>query len=349
MDYCTKEVTMKTSEEITHELIEKIHILCEKVWSGSELDIHRVKTWIDQFKYDVDTEDNDQIQFLFLLSKFMYFGDREIKELLISVYRDLYRYRIIKKIRQENGNTLDSDLINRLFNEELENTRFLGMGKNPSESGSFLLYYFRQVNNLRRKLFINPQEIFHKETDKNESTFVNRLVDLINKKFKNNKKLFDIKLDKKIKYYVFLDDICGSGTQGTRNETQIVNIIKSLNPDVKVYCFVLFGMKEGIEQLKKLPFDTVECIFELDESFKCFSETSRFYKGTENPISKLKAYDKCFEYDTIAQPEAGYERGFKNGQLLISLDHNTPNNVPPIFWGKNKNWQPVFKRYDKKY
>jgi hypothetical protein len=57
------------------------------------------------------------------------------KEMLISLYRDFIEY----PIRQKFLNEVD---VEKLFKEELNQTRFLGMG-NPAESGAHLLYYFR--------------------------------------------------------------------------------------------------------------------------------------------------------------------------------------------------------------
>jgi hypothetical protein len=41
--------------------------------------------------------------------------------------------------------------------------------------------------------------------------------------------------------------------------------------------------------------------------------------------------------------------GYKDGQLLLSLFHNTPDNTLPVFWAESANWQPIFKRFHKIY
>jgi hypothetical protein len=38
--------------------------------------------------------------------------------------------------------------------------------------------------------------------------------------------------------------------------------------------------------------------------------------------------------------------GYKDSQLLLGLEHNTPNNTLPIFWSEEE-WSPIFKRYGK--
>ena len=41
--------------------------------------------------------------------------------------------------------------------------------------------------------------------------------------------------------------------------------------------------------------------------------------------------------------------GYKDGQLLLSLFHNTPDNTLPIFGVENTTWTPIFKRFHKIY
>ena len=52
---------------------------------------------------------------LYLLTRFMYFGQREIKALLRSVYLDLFRYPLVAAIRRRNNNTTDAGFINAEF------------------------------------------------------------------------------------------------------------------------------------------------------------------------------------------------------------------------------------------
>src|SRR5258708_40104948 len=121
----------------------------------------------------------------------MYFGSRQMRALLKSLYRDKFKYPIVERIRRANADTLDAGLIQAQFKEALDRTRFLGVG-NPSESGVHLLYYYRQENQLKKKYFINAHEIFTVSDAKR----VLRYPDVTR--------------------YVFIDDFCGSGSQGKR-------------------------------------------------------------------------------------------------------------------------------------
>jgi len=141
---------------ITQEdLFDRIKVLNETAWENK---IKRpvIDAWLGNF-----ANDDEKLHALYLLSQFMYFESSEIRTLLISLYRDLIKYPLIEQIRRNLGDTLDFDRVNEEYDKEKIYTRFLGMG-NPSESGTYLLYFFRQENRLSKKMFINSYEIFNR-------------------------------------------------------------------------------------------------------------------------------------------------------------------------------------------
>ena len=72
----------------------------------------------------------------------MYFGIREMRELLKALYRDIYKYPIVERLRQSQADSLNCEHLKTLFEAERRQTRFLGVG-NPSESGTHLLSRLR--------------------------------------------------------------------------------------------------------------------------------------------------------------------------------------------------------------
>jgi hypothetical protein len=318
-----------------HKLRSKIKDLNETIWE-QKAKHHQIDAWLSNFK------EEERLGALYLLSNFMYFGGLQMRELLKAVYRDLYRYPIIEKIRRSNSDSLDSQLIEKLFTEELKHTRFLGVG-NPSESGPHLLYYFRQENKIPKDLFINTHEIIDISAE--------------NVKLKNEE----------IRHLVYLDDFCGSGTQATmENYTSIIKKIKSLNPNIQITYLMLFGTEKGKNKIRNEKiFDVVETIFEFDESFKVFSEKSRYFKNVPPDIDKDIISKFCAEYGTVLYESIwkmeGVKNassmgkrdslGFKDSQLLVGFQHNVPTNTLPIIWYDEKevSWLPIFKRYNKIY
>lgn len=283
--------------------------------------------WLDNF-HDSDKE---RLNALFLLSKFVYFGNIEIKEMLKAVYRDLYKYPIVEKIRQDGNDTMDSHYIKKHFVAHREGTRFLGIG-NPSESGVHLLYYFRQENMLPKTMFVNAHELFtssYSELDK---------------------KMVLSWSNPNINHVVFLDDFCGNGSQAIGYIKSLVEQIKRLNGSCKVEYFVLVGNRVGLDNVAaQTMVDRVDAIFELDESFKCFAEESRYFRNAKEGIDKNFCKKLCEKYGTERCKDAKSPLGFDNDELLLSFFHNTPNNTLPIFWTDEKGWYPLFNRSIKIY
>lgn len=319
-------------------LMSKIYAYYQTIWREKWKEgTDQAEDWLGNFS-DADLEklDKEKINMLYLLSKFMYFGNDELRQLLISLYRDLFRYPIVASIRRANSNTTDAAFINKEFQKELNATRFLGIG-NPSDSGVHVLYYFRQECKLSKQYFINTSDIF--TTNK------------ITEDLPDGKKRTYLKseiTDKKIKRYIFIDDFCGSGSQATLYLKNLVENIKFENKDIEVNYLMLFGTEFGVNEVRKLNvFNTVEAVFTIDETFKAFSDDSRYYKIIPDDVidkdfSKLTAV----KYGTpLFNPPLGYG----NCELLLGLYHNTPDNSLPIFWSEENEWQPIFKRYHKIY
>lgn len=167
-------------------MMNRVNVLTESAWER-RVDKNSVEAWLQNFNGMTGSEvEIEQLHALYLLSQFLYFGVKEIRVLLTSLYRDLYQIPLVQEIRQKHALTRDVASIEMLYGIELDSTKFLGVG-NPSESGVHLLYYFRQENDLRKSNFLDASQILKLENGVKELRFP------------------------MVKKYVFLDDICGSG------------------------------------------------------------------------------------------------------------------------------------------
>ena len=318
---------MKNRDEYIYELQAKFKSLDRQLWEN-KVNLPLVEKWYMQFRSHPNVEDDEQIQMLFLASHFMYFGQREVRALLKSLFRDLYQYKIIENIRRDNRDTIDRAVITPLFDRALSKTRFIGIGS-PSESGSFLLYPFRQVNNLSVNHFVASQHILSRHGWKG----------LFRKKVS----------DETIDHYVFIDDLCGSGTQVEQYSRTILRPLQRLNPAARVYYFPLVATDQGLSAVRKLSrFDEVATVIELDESFKCFSDLSRIYKNKQAPFDRSRA--KLISHEYGRRLWGAHPLGWKDGQLLLGFNHNTPDNTLPIMWfgEPGSGWTPLFKRSHKR-
>jgi hypothetical protein len=317
-------------DTIVDELQLKIMTLHGSIWERRS-DWPQVLDWLSQFKDNANPDIDEQLQALRLLSNFMYFGVSEIRALLRSLYRDMFRPQVAKNVRARLGPLATRTAIQSQLDDELRETRFVSLG-NPAESSALLLYYFRQENNLPKGLFIHASDIF----------------DLSKKRALSKRRVADLK-DRSIRHYVFIDDLCGSGQQGVEYSDGIIAPLKALAPSVTAYYYPLFGMTDGLNFVRaNSSFDLVYPVVELDESFRAFSPNSRIY--ADPALSRLRASTEktCRHYGDQLWPE--HPLGYENRQLYIGFAHNTPDNSLPIFWSDQiapVRWRPIFKRYPK--
>lgn len=309
---------------LEEDLRAKIRTLSEEVWEH-QTQRERIDNWLDNFVPDPAQGQSERLHALFLLSQFMYFGHREVRELLNALFRDLYKYPIVATIRRGNGDTTNEQLIRSGFEQELMRTRFLGIG-NPSESGQHLLYYFRQENGLPKELFVNSHEIFQRTQGGQRMV---RAPD--------------------VRRYVFIDDFCGSGKQARDYSRDIIEELKQLQPTARAAYYCLFATESGLDAvLRGTKFDEVSAVFELDKSYQLFAPESRYFAVPDPLIDRGFVETFCRQYGLELYPN--HPLGFNDSQLLIGFAHNVPDNTLPIVWADQASprpWTPIFRRYPK--
>lgn len=312
---------MTSVEEYRETLIRKLKVLNETIWEGRATAPH-INQWLENFDEPSVGEGDERLHALYLLRHFMYFGDRQIRALLRALYRDLFKYPIVEQIRKRNADTNDAMFLLREFDKELQKTRFVGIG-NPAESGPHLLYPFRQVNELRLELFIDGTQVLSQDTFSDQESEISR--------------------------YVFIDDLCGSGEQAKTYTDSFLEKLKQINPSAHLAYYLLIATTDGLRRLRENTlFDSVSCVVELDETFKCFSPESRYFQPKKDPINPEFAEKVCRKYGQRLYPQDPLGGG--NAQLLVGFRHNTPDNSLPIFWFDDPPiapWTPIFKGYRK--
>ncbi|MHB8730849.1 MAG: phosphoribosyltransferase-like protein [bacterium] len=301
----------------------KVKVLMELMWDGQFL-WSRVEEWLSNFaEPPVDADNDERLHALFLLSQFSYFNSNLMRALLRALYRDLVQYPILVSVRRRQRHSLDWASIEPHCHRALGRIRFIGMGK-PSESGTHLLYYFRQENNLSTELFVHPHELF-------EGT------------------LQAPRLVRGVGHLIFLDDFCGSGAQATRYSNRLLSRIRQLNQKIRLSYFPLFATSRGLNHVRERSvFTEVETVCELDDSFRALEPDSRYFRDAHASINREFARQVCQHYGVILEP--GTPLGYGDCQLLLGFAHNIPNNTLPVFWAHRREaprWTPLFPRYTK--
>lgn len=122
------------------ELFRQIMLTIESVW-GSRLSSKDIEKWLSNFDGSVFSLDYERRLALYLLANFVYYNEAEVRHLCRTLFSDYIHYMLLG---EENGNS--SDLESKLGS--IVNTScFCPLGK-PGESGSLVLYFFRQENNI---------------------------------------------------------------------------------------------------------------------------------------------------------------------------------------------------------
>lgn len=308
----------------------RIRLLAQHAWD-SELQWVHVEAWARNFVGRVVETEEERHHAMFALTRFMYFSKRLLREMLTSLYRDYFRPPIVQRIRRQTRNTTDQSYIDRLYEAELGRTRFIGLG-NPAESAAHLLYYFRQVNSLKKDLFVDwfgafepvsvgPRIIQHKPRSRHVSR------------------------------YVFFDDLVGSGDQADKYLGNNLQIIRDNYGPLDIRFLCLFATPAGLARLNRPElFDgKAFCLFDLDDTYKACGASARYFANSPTWFSPAVFAQMADIYGKALQPDMPL--GYDDGQLLLGFSHNTPDNTLPIFWdmGIKSPWHAVFPRFNKYY
>ena len=311
----------------TEVLYQKIKNLNELLWE-QRVTRPAVDRWLDNFTGQCMAEEIERQHALYLLSKFLYFGDTQVRELLRAMFRDLVRHPLSVKVRAASSDKEDFKKIHEGFQKELDNTRFLGLGS-PSESGSHILYPFRLINGISVDYFVNPTDLVTGPVTDPNTTWVfpdvNRLV--------------------------FVDDFCGTGNQAAEMAEDYINPLRDIairsTVDVEVWYLTLLATTTGLNKLRAHGvFDRVECVSELDESYRVFGNESQIYANAPDGIEKDDGLAIAAHYGATLDP---CPLGYANSQLLLGFHHNVPDNTLPIIWKQQQlpPWHPIFPRSEK--
>jgi len=195
---------------------------------------------------------------------------------------------------------------------------FVGYGR-ASKSGQSMVYPFKQSHSIKDLVYMELFEFLHCSS----------------KKLTNKERVF------------LLDDFVGSGNQAKRewyrrNGGRSLDDVFEENPHLNFVYLVLVGCKEGKEKIEKKTPMKVILGEELDERFKCFSDTSVIYK---DPSERIQARRVMGQKGRMLYK---YPLGYDNMQLAIAFCHNTPNNSLPVIWKKmpDGSWHPLFERFE---
>lgn len=294
---------MKAGRDEIYSLLSKYNnCIWEKQIYQQDVDV-----WLDNFQGTVLNDGEEKEIALDILSNFIFYNENEIKYLCNHAFNLFKRGKV-------RGAMLEGAPIKKaesLFHSSLKKFKFSHIGR-PGESGCFILYYFRQANNL-------PISIFLKRWD-------------------------EVNCDDS--GLLLVDDFLGTGNTAIGFwESQIIQKILKDCPDVELYYLALVALRKGIENVKKSTDFNIICPQVFEEDYRVFSSSSSIF-----PDAKERGLAKkvCEKYGSRLEGSRD-ALGYKNSQAIIGFHHNVPNNTLPIIWSDRRGWHPIFKRERKAY
>ena len=223
----------------SEELLKKIMVTINVAWRNN-LDYSTINNWLANFSGEaLGNKQLEQNLALWLLYNFTYFNEEEIKHLCKLILRKFLH------------STLKNNIITMEYIKEvLKNTHFLPLGKS-SESGAYVLYMFRQENDL-------PVMFFNENSSLDNDNNI-----------------------------VFVDDVTLSGTQALRNIRHIKYTgYKFTELDVEDGFFSTLQEKKGdkfneyiYNQIYDKNMSKIEIVNTLNE---CIIKNKNFYNDIHN-------------------------------------------------------------------
>lgn len=282
------------------ELFDRIRLTNEFVWNN-RLEKKEIEKWLSNFTGDVFEIKYERQLALWLLSNFVYYNYNEVRHLCKTLFRDF----IHKMIAEKNARELH---VKFALESILHTTRFCHLGI-TGESGAFILYLFRQENNLSLKKFISSP----------------------------------IKLPESVNTIVFVDDVTISGTQAFEYFDQKMDS----DEDYTKILLTFISTDEAVQLLEKNDVRVISCI-NLDERSKCFSKNSNLSIDCKDKLQDCKKFALTYGSKSLLyHPVSMHPLGYNGGEYAFGFFYNTPDNTLPIFWAENKGWSPIMKRYEK--
>jgi hypothetical protein len=130
----------------TEDLIKKLMLTIEVSWAN-QLSLQDIQNWLSNFKGEaLGSVEEEQNIAMWLLYNFVYYNESEVKHLCKLM---------LKKYIHNEIKYSDKDVTLLEIEEIMKKSKFLSIG-NSSESGSYILYLFRQENDLPVKFFNDP-------------------------------------------------------------------------------------------------------------------------------------------------------------------------------------------------
>lgn len=265
-----------------------------------------ISNWLSNFTGSaLGSEGAERNLALWLLSGFIYFSLDDIRGYCQCLFSDFVHAKLVE---YKKSNVFQELSLSQQVQHILDSSVFLSLG-NDSESGSNILYYFRQINKL-------------------------------------DKQVFEKDLRQEYENLVFVDDVTISGIQALAYIPRMKDSIKAGKSYFLTFMASTTAIDElsyiGVQVIYGNKLTDRERCFSPD-SYVFSSESKQKYLTIAKKMCEY--YGSII---TKGHPEVdGFPLGVDESQGLFCFFYNTPDNTLPVFWCSGNSWKPIFKRFEK--
>jgi len=290
-----------TEEDLTKQIMHISATVWKHELTGKDID-----NWLSNFRGDIFTKQEEKIIALWLLTHFVYYNEDEVRHLCKILYKDFIHF-LIEKNKPED--------IKQFISSAITKYKFHHLGKG-SESGAYVLYYFRQQNDLA---LINFPKFIN--TD-------NELSDNI----------------------IFIDDVTLTGDE-TSQAFIFFNKLKVHGGNKILLTFI--ASDEAISCLSKIGVTVISAII-LEKRSKCFDSTSEVFQHHGDLLESCKKMVSHYGQNLKPLWPLGYKDGqYTFGFFYNTPDNTLPifwsesANWIPIVKRYDKNYKSKFFEYER--
>lgn len=268
------------------ELYRLIRLKKSTVWNHSLLTVDTIEKWLSNFTSKVFDQAYERQLALWLLVNFVYYNESEVRHLIRVVFREYLHRALI---------TMPSiTTVHTAIQSVVSETRFFHLG-NPGESGGFLLYLFRQENNLPKSWFpFSPGE-----------------------------------LSDRVDKVIFVDDATISGHQALDYLKAVQN---THGLDQRIILLSLISTIDAQALLRKQGIEVISGIV-LDERSKCFSPSSIAFHHFPEHRDNCKHFALTYGRQINGSEPLGFDDGeYTFGFYYNTPDNSLPIFWQDVNW-----------------
>ena len=318
MDESKNDIYCITDENYINKCKAYINImLSSQQWSGiTKADVER---WISNF--EVEEESDERCIIYKILSKLIYFSEKDIENLLRDVVNNRIFLDKVLAAQIKSEFNLSEKALSNIVNSEIRESCFVPLldSDSPHESGNYV-----------SRLLVQKEIISTRQ-----SFFLSKLVDRM--------------AQDGYRRIIIVDDCIGSGQQidSFWNSTATVTIdgkdilLKDWanQNGIEVIYLALFGYEENVSALKtSLNGLKIYCAKELSSRLRVLNKDSYMWDNE-------KEYEMAFAFLKRVTGERGIELyGYRGLDFAFIMHQTIPDWSLPLFWRETPDWSCLLRR-----